>query len=113
MLIHLALGTLFGLNPASPIKLATCEVSTPIVQQSDNGSATFGTYALHVRFSNETQQPISRVLFVLNDGTKVSDVGTFSPGVTINHLLAIEDTGATSCSATEVEFATGVSHATL
>jgi hypothetical protein len=113
MLIHLALGTLFGLTSMSPVKLSTCEVSAPTVQQSDNGSTTIGAYSLHVRFSNETQQPISRVLFVLSDGTKVSDVGIFSPGVTINHLLAIKSTDAAYCSATEVEFAAGVSHATL
>jgi hypothetical protein len=107
MLIHLALGTTFGLTSMSPVKLSTCEVWAPIVQQSDYGSAPIGAYSLHVRFSNETQQPISRVLFVLSDGTKVSDVGTFSPGVTINHQLAINSTDAPHCSAIEVPLAAG------
>jgi hypothetical protein len=107
MLIPLMLSSLVGLSSAPPIRLATCEVSTPNTFQNDNGPTTVGEYTLHVRFSDATSEPISRVLFTLNDGSQVSDVGTFSPGVTINHVLGLSSTDATSCTATIVRFANG------
>lgn len=70
-------------------------------------SGLTGTFALHVRFHDAASQPISRVTFTLDDGTKISDAGTFSPGVTINHTLALESTTAASCSVTAVEFEDG------
>jgi hypothetical protein len=60
-----------------------------------------------VRFSDTALEPISRVTFTLDDGATVSDIGTFSPGVTINHVLQLASTEATSCSVTAVSFADG------
>jgi hypothetical protein len=108
MLIPLALVSMIGVASTPPVKLATCEVSTPVTaEQGDGVPVTFGSFALHVRFSNTAQQPISRVTFTLDDGTKVVDVGTFSPGITINHALGLENGTASSCAVTSVEFANG------
>jgi hypothetical protein len=108
MFIPLMLSSLIGLTSVPPVKLATCDVSTPVtMQENDGGPTTYGGYALHVRFSNASQQPVSRVTFTLNDGTMVSDVGTFSPGITINHALGLKSTGAASCSVTAVTFSDG------
>jgi len=112
MFIPLVLGTLIGVASTSPIKLSTCEVWAPTVGQTDNGPETIGAYVLHVRFSNTTQQPISRVTFTLNDGRMVSDVGTFSPGITINHLLPLKGTDAASCSVFAADVASGLSSQT-
>jgi hypothetical protein len=108
MLMPLMLSSLIGLTSNPPVELATCEVTTPVIQQQGDGSsATVGQYSLHVRFADTAQQPISRVTFTLEDGTSVIDVGTFSPGVTINHALPLESTSAGPCEVTAVEFADG------
>ncbi len=107
MLVPLILGSLVGLSSTAPVRLATCEVSTPTIVQNDNGPTTVGGYTLHVRFSDATSEPISRVTFTLDDGSQVSDVGTFSPGVAINHVLGLARNDATTCAATTVRFADG------
>jgi hypothetical protein len=108
MLTSLILSSLISVTGAPPIALSTCEVSTPVIQQDGDGSATTtGLFALHVRFSDADRQTISRVTFRLNDGTTISDAGTFSPGITINHTLALDSTEATSCAVTAVEFKDG------
>src|ERR1700729_1374401 len=107
MLVPLMLGSLVGLSSVPPVRLVTCEVSTPNTFQNDNGPTTVGEYPPQLRFSDATSEAISRVLFTLNDGTQVSDVGTFSPGVAINHVLGLSSTNATSCTATIVRFASG------
>jgi hypothetical protein len=108
MFVPLMLSSLIGLTSVPPVKLAMCDVLTPVTtQENDGGPTTSCAYALHVRFSNASQQPISRVTFTLNDGTRVNDLGTFGPGITINHALGLTSTGAASCSVTAVEFADG------
>lgn len=108
MLTTLVLGSLLGLTSAPPVEIAKCDVWSPVPQDQGDGAPTpSGAFTLHVRFSNSAQQPISRVTFTLNDGTTVSDVGTFSPGVTIDHALALKETQAESCSVTAVQFADG------
>jgi hypothetical protein len=107
MLVPLMLSSLVALSSTPPVRLATCEVVAPTTVQGDNGSATVGRYALHVRFADATSEPISRVTFTLDDGSQVSDVGTFSPGVAINHALELSSTDATSCAVTVVRFANG------
>lgn len=107
MFLPIMLGSLIGMSSTSPVRLATCEVLTPTVVQSDNGSATIGRYALRVRFTDTSADPISRVTFTLDDGSQVSDVGTFSPGAAINHALDLSSTTATSCAVTAVDFANG------
>lgn len=108
MLVPLVLSSLVGLASTSPVHLARCYVSTPItVAGGDFGPTMVGDYALHVRFSDIDSEPISRIAFTLNDGVVVSDIGTFSPGVTINNSLPLEGTEATTCSVTAVTFADG------
>ena len=69
---------------------------------------TVGAHALHVRFSDLAAEPISRVTFALDDGaTTVNDVGTFSPGITIDHNLRLASAAATSCAVSAVTFADG------
>ncbi len=108
MLIPLVLSSLVGLASTSPVRLASCDVSTPITDLSGDLEPTLiGGYALRVRFSDIASEPISRVTFTLNDGATVSDVGTFSLGVAINNSLSLESTEATKCTVTAVTFADG------
>lgn len=108
MFTAMILAALTGYANALPVNVASCEIETPIVvPQGEAGSQIIGGYALHVRFSNTAAQPISRVVFRLNDGTTVSDTGTFSPGVSIDHKLALNDENATSCTADSAVLADG------
>jgi hypothetical protein len=107
MLVPLMLGSLVGLSSMPPVRLATCQVLTSTTLQSDSGPTTVGIYSLHVRFADTTPEPISRVIFTLDDGSQVSDVGTFSPGVAINHDLDLSSTQATSCAISMVQFVDG------
>ena len=108
MFTSLVLSSMISLTSAPPVALAKCEVSTPFTQQlGDGNTVTTGAFAVHVRFSDAARQAISRVTFTLDDGTKINDAGTFSPGILINHSLGIESTAATSCAVTAVEFKDG------
>src|ERR1700683_2162052 len=108
MLTLLILSSMVSTTSAPPIALSKCQVSTPVIQQQGDGSAaTTGGYALHVRFSDTAQQTISRGTFTLDAGTQITDAGTFSPGITINHALGLESTEAASCAVTAVEFKDG------
>src|SRR5271170_5800688 len=103
------LSSMIGLASVPPIELTQCEVSTPTsVSTGDGVTSTVGAHALHVRFSDLAAEPISRVTFALDDGaTTVNDVGTFSPGITIDHNLRLASTEATSCTVSAVTFADG------
>jgi hypothetical protein len=106
--IPILLTSLIGMSSEGPAQLAKCKISTPIsIPVGDGDFETIGSYALHVRFLNTSPQPIARVTFTLDDNSSVSDVGTFSHGVTINHTLGIQSTHARSCSITAVDFADG------
>jgi hypothetical protein len=107
MLVPLILSSIVGLSSTPPVRLATCEVSTPTTVQSDNAPTTVGVYTVRVRFSDSTSDPISGVIFTLGDGTKITDVGTFSPGITINHAFGLASGDATTCAITSVRFADG------
>ena len=108
MLTSLILSSLIGLASVPPVDLASCEPSKPITVSSNNDdSTTVGASALHVRFSDMAAQPISRVTFILDDGTTVNDVGTFSPGVVIDHNLRLANTEVTSCSVSAATLADG------
>jgi hypothetical protein len=108
VLTPLILSSLIGLASLAPVDLASCERSKPITASSNNDdSTTVGTSALHVRFSDIATQPISRVTFTLDDGATINDVGTFSPGVVIDHNLRLANTQVTSCSVSAVTFADG------
>lgn len=103
------LSSLIGLASAPPIELASCEVSKPVAVWSTNDDpiAVGGASALHVRFSDIATEPISRVTFTLDDGATINDVGTFSPGVPIDHNLRLANAAATSCAVSAVTFADG------
>jgi hypothetical protein len=108
MFTSLILSSLIGLASAPPIELASCEVSKPVaISSSNDGPTSVGASALHVRFSDIAAEPISRVTFTLDDGAAVNDVGTFSPGVAIDHNLRLASTAATSCVVSAVTFADG------
>lgn len=108
MLTSLILSSLIGLASPPPIELASCEVSKPVTVLINNDDSTsVGAAALHVRFSDIATEPISRVTFTLDDGATINDVGTFSPGVAINHNLRLASTAATSCVVSAVTFADG------
>lgn len=108
MLTSLMLGSLIAFASAPPIELASCEVSPPVtILSNDDAPSTVGPSALHVRFSDIAAEPISRVTFTLDDGAAVNDVGTFSPGVSIDHNLRLASTAATSCVVSAVTFANG------
>jgi hypothetical protein len=108
VLTSLILSSLIGFASVPPIDLASCEPSKPITVSSNNDSpTTVGASALHVRFSDSAAKPISQVIFTLDDGATVNDVGTFSPGVVIDHNLRLANTEATSCTVSAVTFADG------
>jgi len=109
MFTSLVLSSLIGLASAPPIELASCKVSQPITVWSNNDDPITGgnASALHVRFSNAAAEPISRVTFTLADGATINDVGTFSPGVAINHNLRLARAAGTSCVVSAVLFADG------
>jgi hypothetical protein len=94
-----------------PVHVETFKVAAPI-QQLHTGrdigpTVTAGEDQLHVRFTNDGDQPIKRVVFVLNDGTTVADVGTFAPGATIDHTFDLGPTDADMGSVESVTFADG------
>ena len=108
MFTSVILSSLIALASVAPIDLASCEASKPITVSSNNDDTTaVGASALHVRFSDAAAEPISRVTFTLDDGATVNDVGTFSPGIVIDHNLRLANTQATSCTVSAVTFADG------
>jgi hypothetical protein len=113
VLPSLILSSLIGLASSAPIQLASCEVSKPVAVWSNNDDpiTVGGASAVHVRFSDVATEPISRVIFTLDDGATVNDVGTFGPGVAINHTLRLASTTATSCVVSAVTFADGTTWA--
>lgn len=105
----LAVSVLFAaLAIHAPVDVATCEVlsPTPALNIGDDGvpSAQSGNQ-LHVRFSNRGDQPITRIVFDLDDGSRVVDAGTFAPGVTIDHTFDIGPGDANACTVDSVAFA--------
>jgi hypothetical protein len=109
MLTAMILAALTGYTSVPPVNVASCQIETPIIvpQGNDGDSETIGGYSVRVRFSDAAAQPISKVVFRLNDGNTVSDVGTFSPGVSIDHKLALNDQNATACTADSAVLADG------
>jgi hypothetical protein len=100
MLATIVLASVTGFVNVLPVTVASCQISDPVRVPSDaglGGFETIGAPQLHVRFSDTASEPISRIVFRLNDGTTVSDVGNFSPGVSIDHTLPLKDSNATSC----------------
>jgi len=74
---------------------------------ADTNTMDYSGYTLHVKFADIASETLSKVTFALNDGTRVSDVGTFSPNATIDHSFNIAPTVARSCSVSSVRFTNG------
>jgi hypothetical protein len=103
--------TTAAVHARPPINVAACRVSTPVADLHmgrDIGTTYVGNYALHVRFSDASEQPIKRVVFTLNNGRRVVDTGTFSPGVTIRQTLDLSPTNGDACSVRSVTLANGM-----
>jgi hypothetical protein len=98
-----------ALTAPSPVHVTRCDLWAPQTSINLNGiPESVGSYDLHVRFVNEGNQPIRRVVFVLPDGRHVVDAGKFAPGVMIDQQLPTgpEDDGA-SCNVASVTFNDG------
>lgn len=93
-----------------PVHVETCQVAAPIQQLNmgtDIGPTVTGGYELHVRFTNDRDQTITRIVFALNDGRTVADAGRFAPGATIDQTFDLAPTDADSGSVNSVTFADG------
>lgn len=111
MIAPFMLGWLVGVSTLPPVRIESCQISTPslVSLPNDGGSAIQGDYSLRIRFIDTANLTISRVTFTLGDGTHVVDVGTFSPSIAIDHTLRLPQTDATTCAVTSVTFADGES----
>lgn len=121
LLLAAALGDANNAAPAyvgaNPVVVAACSVE-PEVSYYDPGIVA-GRYAaktigerLNITFTNTANAPISSVTFAVRDGNHtqyITDAGTFSSGVTIDHSFKsqILDKDHVSCSGTSVTFANG------
>jgi hypothetical protein len=93
-----------------PVHVAACDFSSPIAALNIGTGAiqmSESPYQLHIRFSNGGDQPITRLVVALNDGSTVVDAGTFAPGVMIDHTFDIAPGEADSCSIASATFADG------
>lgn len=94
----------------SPVYVATCQIAGPIEDPhmgTDIGLTTTRRYQLHVRFTNDGDQPVTRVVFGLNDGSMVVDAGDFAPGVTVDHTFDIKPDDADACNVNSATLADG------
>jgi hypothetical protein len=112
MFLPLLLAVLISQSTTTPVDLKSCQVTTwqtslPTVYNAL--PTTFESRVVNVRYVNDQSKAISRIQFTLDDGTKVTDVGTFSPGVTIDHSFGIGYAKARSCRVTAVQFTDGTS----
>ena len=99
-----------GMTAYLPVQVASCEISTPafVPQSGDQaGWDQIGNYVLHVRFLNRNAEAVSRVVFQLDNGTTITDAGSFSQNVLIDHRLPLDKTDATGCSLYSVQLADG------
>lgn len=112
MFLPVVLGSLLAMSAPSPVSLATCDVSsqqTALPAIDDASPTTFEYSFLHVNFTNVQSRTISRIQFTLDDGTNVTDRGTFSQNVAIDHSFDIGSARASSCRVTAVTFTDGTS----
>jgi hypothetical protein len=109
-MVPLAIPVLVAALAMPPVHVATCDISTPTPALNigtDGVPMAGGGNELHVRFSNDGNQPITRIVFALNGGGTVVDAGTFAPGVTIDHRFDVIPSEADSCSVESATFADG------
>lgn len=92
-------GATLGYTSVSPVAVQACAVE-PVSSNYLGGGGDSGTFLpetlvngenLYIKFLNSTNKQISKVNFAVTDGSNqavsVADLGKFSPGVTITHLL--------------------------
>jgi hypothetical protein len=103
---------------SNPVLIAACSVVPEVTYYNEGGDdhiylpETIGA-KLNIKFSNTTNKQISSVTFAVRDGSNpsefVTDLGKFSPGVTITHSLEspISDTDHVGCSVSAVTFTDG------
>jgi hypothetical protein len=93
----------------SPVHVGACYIFHPIAALNLGAGATMGVspHLLHIQFSNDSSQPITRIVIALNDGRTVVDAGKFAPGVEISHAIDLGPGDADSCSIASATFANG------
>lgn len=99
-----------ALSANPPVHVIKCVVSRPTMNVhmgTDIGTTESGNYDLHVRFVDRDDEPLTRVVFALNDGARVVDAGKFSPGVVIDHTFRLDPNTASSCNVSSATFADG------
>jgi hypothetical protein len=99
-----------ALAAPQPVQLIRCHVSAPVLDPhmgSDIGVTYDGQYALHVRFTNDSDRPLKQVVFSLSDGSTVTETGSFAPGVTIDRRFLLSPNDADSCGVASATFADG------
>ena len=110
MFTSFVLAAVTATSPALPVQLEACEILQPIVapQTGDLGGLdTIRGSQLRIRFTDTASQPIQKIVFSLNGGTSVTDTGTFSPGVPIDHRIDIDVKDATACAVESVTLVDG------
>jgi hypothetical protein len=111
MLIPFMLGSVVGLASTGPVRVESCQVTTPIVSIANNAvnnaSPVVTAGSVRIRFVNTSGQPVTHVDFALNDGATIDDAGTFSPGVTIDKTIALWDFQAQSCDIADATLSDG------
>ena len=111
MLLAFGIPTLVAaLSMQPPVDVETLSIAAPMQALHlgrDIGPTVTGDDELHVRFTNDGDQPIKRIVFVLKNGRRVADAGTFAPGVTIDQTLDIGRDTAESDSDDSVTLADG------
>lgn len=99
-----------ALSVQPPVHLASCDIVAP------SPALTIGTNGvpaapeedeLHVRFMNDSEKPIRRVVFELSGGAREVDAGTFAPGVMIDHRFDVITQETGSCTVVSATFADG------
>lgn len=122
--LFLAAGPLAAQAQTAPIAITNCSV----IQYQPYAARPFWypwpvrqfgsvyTDGLDISYVNETQKVINRVAFVVNyrgDVQRIVDVGTFSPGITIDHGfgqftgLAYLGSSPNACRVAAVRFSDG------
>jgi hypothetical protein len=93
-----------------PVRISRCEISHSTQElnvAADIGVTTVSVNELRVRFTDVSDQPVTRIVFALDDGETILDVGTFAPATSVDHTFALDPNGAESCNVESVTFRDG------
>ncbi|HEV8020083.1 MAG TPA: hypothetical protein VGP41_02395 [Candidatus Lustribacter sp.] len=110
-----ALASADDVTDAAAVDTVTAPIQVNNVQFTAENTAdgSYGPAAAEIAYTNASSQPATEVVFAVTtpDGNMVDmydDVGTFSPGVTIDHTFpALEAADASQVSVAQVTFADG------